>query len=215
MKVKGFLYLLIILSTAALCFQGIDYKAKVQRVIDGDTILLENREKVRYIGIDTPETKHPLKGVEYFGQEAYEANKQLVEGKTVRLAFDVQQRDRYGRLLAYVYLEDGTFVNAWLVENGYAQVATYPPNVKYQKLFLELQRKAREENRGLWAEASEEQITPAPEEKEEDIIVYITRTGKRYHREGCSSLRKSKIAITLKEAVERGYTLAHGVIRQG
>ena len=155
MKVsKVFLSLLIVLlSTIALCFQDADYKAKVQRAIDEDTILLENGEKVRYIGIDTPETKPPVKGVEYFGKEAYEANKKLVEGKTVRLEFDVQQRDRYGRLLAYVYLEDGTFVNAWLVENGYAQVSTYPPNVKYQELFLELQRKAREQNKGLWGKS--------------------------------------------------------------
>ncbi len=73
-----------------------------------------------------------------------------MDGKTVRLEFDVEQRDRYGRLLAYVYLEDGTFVNAWLVENGYAMVITVPPNVKYQELFLKLQREARETRRGLW-----------------------------------------------------------------
>ncbi len=73
-----------------------------------------------------------------------------MDGKTVRLEFDVQQVDRYNRLLAYVYLKDGTFVNAWLVENGYAVVMTIPPNVKYQELFLKLQREAREAKRGLW-----------------------------------------------------------------
>lgn len=170
-----------------------------------DTIELENGETVRYIGIDTPETKHPEKAVEYYGQEAYEANKNLVEGKTVCLEFDVQERDKYGRLLAYVYLEDGTFVNAWLVENGYAQIATYPPNVKYQELFLELQIKAREKNKGLWAEALEEEVTLAPD-KEEDVTVYITRTGKKYHRAGCGYLSRSMIPISLKEAVSRGYT---------
>lgn len=121
----------------------------VAKVIDGDTIKLANGEKARYIGIDTPETKHPKKAVQYFGKEAYEANKKLVEGKKVRLEFDVQPTDKYGRLLAYVYVDD-IFVNAWLVENGYAQVATYPPNVKYQELFSKLQREARENNRGLW-----------------------------------------------------------------
>jgi len=105
---------------------------------------------VRYIGIDTPETHHPMKGVERAGKEASEANRKLVDGKTVRLEFDVQEQDRYGRLLAYVYLEEGTFVNAWLVENGYAVVMTIPPNVKHQELFLMLQREAREEKRGLW-----------------------------------------------------------------
>ncbi len=70
--------------------------------------------------------------------------------RSVQLKFDVQEQDRYGRLLAYVYLEEGTFVNAWLVENGYAVVMTIPPNVKYQELFLKLQREAREARRGLW-----------------------------------------------------------------
>ncbi len=91
-----------------------------------------------------------MKGVERAGKEASEANRKLVDGKTVRLEFDVQEQNRYGRLLAYVYLEEGTFVNTWLVENGYAMVMTFPPNVKHQGLFLKLQREAREERRGLW-----------------------------------------------------------------
>ena len=127
---------------------------RVVRVIDGDTIEVccigWKRESVRYIGIDTPETQHPSKGVEAYGKEAKEANHRLVAGKTVHLEFDVQRRDQYGRLLAYVYLEDGTFVNAWLVEHGYAQVITVPPNVKYQELFLKLQHEARTASRGLW-----------------------------------------------------------------
>ena len=125
------------------------YTARVERVVDGDTIKLANGEKVRYIGIDTPETKHPKKPVQYMGEEASEANRKLGEGKTVRLEFDVQKRDKYGRMLAYVYVDD-IFVNAWLVENGFAQVSTYPPNVKHQELFLKLQREARENKRGLW-----------------------------------------------------------------
>jgi len=105
---------------------------QVERVIDGDTIKLSNGERVRYIGIDTPE-----RGGKSSGEEAYYANKRLVDGKKVRLEFDVQKRDDYRRLLAYVYIDD-IFVNAWLVENGYARVATFPPNVKYEKLFLKL-----------------------------------------------------------------------------
>ncbi|NQT07098.1 MAG: thermonuclease family protein [Candidatus Omnitrophica bacterium] len=121
----------------------------VKRVIDGDTILLANGERVRYIGINTPETKHPYKPVERFGEEASQYNKKLVSGKWVKLEFDAQRKDRYGRLLAYVYT-DGLFINAKLVEDGYAQVYTVPPNVKYQEEFLRLQLKARKERRGLW-----------------------------------------------------------------
>jgi micrococcal nuclease len=126
--------------------------ARVTQIVDGDTIegdLQGRRERVRYIGVDTPETKLPSRGVEPYGPEATKANRQLVEGQTVRLEFDVQQRDKYGRLLAYVYVGD-TMVNAELVRQGYAQVATFPPNVKYQERFLALQREAREARRGLW-----------------------------------------------------------------
>ncbi|MDZ4339467.1 MAG: thermonuclease family protein [candidate division NC10 bacterium] len=127
---------------------------KVVRVIDGDTIkicCIEWRlESVRYIGINTPETHHATKGVEAYGKEAAEANARLVSGKSIRLEFDVGRRDRHGRLLAYVYLEDGTFANAWLVEHGYARVMTVPPNVRYKDLFLHLERGARETGQGLW-----------------------------------------------------------------
>jgi len=129
-------------------------QVQVVTVTDGDTIwvccLNGQREKVRYIGIDAPETQHPVKGVQEYGHEAKAANRKLVDGKMVRLEFDVGRRDKYGRLLAYVYLEDGTFVNAWLVREGFAQVMTIPPNVKYKDLFLKLQREARDANRGLW-----------------------------------------------------------------
>ncbi len=134
--------------------QGDSATLQVVRVIDGDTIqvccMFGDRVTVRYVGVDTPEIHHPMKGVERAGKEAAEANRKLVDGKTVRLEFDVQQVDRYNRLLAYVYLKDGTFVNAWLVENGYGVVMTIPPNVKHQELFLRLQREAREAGRGLW-----------------------------------------------------------------
>lgn len=123
----------------------------VTRVIDGDTIELSNGEKVRYIGVDTPELHHPQKEVEYYAREAYEANRRLVEGKRVRLELDVEERDRYGRILAYVYI-DGLMVNEWLVANGYARVATFPPNVKYAERFLQLEREARQAKIGLWAD---------------------------------------------------------------
>ncbi|MCU0641912.1 MAG: thermonuclease family protein [Candidatus Margulisbacteria bacterium] len=153
MKRALFLFSLLLLSLT-LCGYGTTPPAAkttylVKRVVDGDTIKLVNGETVRYIGVDTPETKHPRKPVQYYGKEASAANKKLVGGKRVRLEFDVQPRDKYGRLLAYVYVDD-IFVNAWLIENGYAQVMTIPPNVKHQDHFLKLQREARENKRGLW-----------------------------------------------------------------
>lgn len=122
----------------------------VNRVIDGDTIELSSGEKVRYIGIDTPETKDPRKPVQCFGEEAYLKNKELVEGKAVKMEKDISERDKYGRLLRYVFV-DSLFINDYLVRQGFARVYTYPPDVKYQPQFLEAERQARENNRGLWS----------------------------------------------------------------
>ncbi|MGH7324506.1 MAG: thermonuclease family protein [Candidatus Rokuibacteriota bacterium] len=126
--------------------------ATVVRVVDGDTIhvRIDGRvEKVRYIGINTPEVHHPTKGEQPGGREAAAVNRNLVSGKRLRLELDVQARDRYGRLLAYVWIGD-VMINAELVRRGYAQAMTIPPNVRYQHLFLKLQRDAREAGRGLW-----------------------------------------------------------------
>lgn len=125
-------------------------QALVQRVIDGDTVKLVSGESVRYIGINTPELHHPQKPVERYAREAKEFNRQLVEGKPVRLEWDAQRRDKYKRLLAYIYLEDGTFVNAELLRQGYAQTLTIPPNVKHADLFIQMEREARQAKRGLW-----------------------------------------------------------------
>jgi micrococcal nuclease len=122
----------------------------VTRVIDGDTIEIEGGYKVRYIGIDTPETVHPSKSVECFGIEASNKNKELVEGKKVKLEKDISETDKYGRLLRYVWVGD-IFVNDYLVRQGYAYASTYPPDIKYSEQFVHAQREARENNRGLWA----------------------------------------------------------------
>lgn len=137
----------------------------VTRVIDGDTLKLESGERVRLIGIDTPEiheseklhrdsrrTQQNIRTIKQLGQRAYEFTKKLVEGKRVRLEFDVQKYDKYDRLLAYVYLKDGTFVNAEIIKQGYASLMTYPPNVKYVDLFTRLYREARQNRRGLWGD---------------------------------------------------------------
>jgi len=128
---------------------------RVVKVVDGDTIhvqLATRREKVRYIGVDTPETKDPTKGVQCFGERASQFNARLVAGETVRLVRDVEQRDRYGRLLAYVYrARDGLFVNAELARQGYATVLTIAPDVRHAGDFAAAARDARAHGRGLWS----------------------------------------------------------------
>jgi micrococcal nuclease len=129
---------------------------EVVRVVDGDTIhvLLPDgtKEKVRYIGIDTPESVKPTTPVECFAKAASARNAELVGGERVRLRTDVEERDRYGRLLAYVYrARDGLFVNAALVREGYATQLTFPPNVAHADEFRRLAREAREAGRGLWS----------------------------------------------------------------
>ena len=133
--------------------------AWVVNVVDGDTIDVltgTTTYRVRYIGVDTPETVHPTIGEEPYGREASERNRQLVLGKTVYLERDVSETDQFGRLLRYVWLEDGRMVNAVLVAEGYAQVATYPPDVRYSEEFLDLQGRAQRAGKGLWAASGTE-----------------------------------------------------------
>lgn len=129
--------------------------AKIIEVVDGDTVVLDSGETVRYVGIDTPETKHPRMGVQCFGKKASEKNAELVLGKSVRLEKDVSEKDRYGRLLRLVYLPTGQgelFVNDYLVREGYAKAVTFPPDVAFAERFKEAQREAQANNRGLWSE---------------------------------------------------------------
>jgi micrococcal nuclease len=143
--------LLVLLSVAGASAEG--FEGRVVRIVDGDTIHVRvgtRVERVRYIGVNTPEVHHPRKGEEPGGREAAAVNRALVAAREVRLETDVQTRDRYGRLLAYVWVGE-TMINAELVRRGYAQVMTIPPNVRHQRLFLGLQREARDAGRGLWA----------------------------------------------------------------
>ncbi len=125
----------------------------VARVIDGDTIELEGGDRVRYIGMDTPETVDPRKPVQCFGEEASTRNKELVEGKRVRLEKDVSEKDKYGRLLRYVYIGN-QFVNLILVQEGFAHAYTYPPDVSHAREFIAAERTAREGGKGLWGGCS-------------------------------------------------------------
>jgi micrococcal nuclease len=128
--------------------------ASVNRVVDGDTIHVDlggTDETVRYIGIDTPESVKPDTPVQCYGEQAAEANARLVRGQDVRLRFDAERRDRFGRLLAYVYLaDDGTFVNEQLVRDGAARPLRIPPNTRYAARFATLAAQAKAADRGLW-----------------------------------------------------------------
>ncbi|NCU42542.1 MAG: hypothetical protein EOM19_07585 [Candidatus Moranbacteria bacterium] len=122
----------------------------VKRVIDGDTLEIEDGSRVRYIGIDTPEMSQKKdQKEECFAKEATQKNRDLVEGKTVRLEKDISETDKYGRLLRYVYIE-GEMVNEILVRDGYAYAVTFPPDVKFETLFREAQKEAREKEQGMW-----------------------------------------------------------------
>ena len=155
---------------------------QVLRVTDGDTIHINyngKNKKVRLIGLDTPETKDPRKPIQCFGREATAKMTELAENKNIRLEFDKTQgeRDKYGRLLAFVYSEDSKNLAYEMIRQGYGNEYTYNSNpYKYQNEFKEAARKAREENKGLWAEntcagntakpagtpTTQPQATPAP-----------------------------------------------------
>ena len=197
--------ILIFLLTAQTALFG-----TVERVVDGDTIKvrLDGRtETVRYIGVDTPETVHPTRGVEPYGKAASRFNASLVEGERVRLELDVEPRDRYGRLLAYVYV-DSLFVNAELLRRGYAQLMTIPPNVRYVEEFVRHQYQAREAGAGLWGleggERSAEADSATVSSAEADpVVVYVTESGTRYHRGSCRYLKSSRIPLPLTAAMQQ------------
>ena len=128
---------------------GLAAAQRVERVVDGDTIIVGGVGRVRLIGVDTPESVDPRRPVEFFGEEASAFTRRLVEGKRVRLAYDWERTDRYGRTLAYVYLPDGTFLNAEIIRQGYGHAYTRFP-FEHLERFRQLEREARQTGRGLW-----------------------------------------------------------------
>jgi len=176
----------------------------VRGIRDGDTIVLSNGEEVRYIGIDAPEKSQP-----YF-EEAKEANRKMVEGKKVTLEYDVEKKDDYLRVLAYVWIlldsakgRDSLFVNAELIKLGLAWVYSHHPNLRYRDYLVSLQKEAREKKIGIWS-------LPMPEEEK----YYIASKGSKkfvFHRPDCLSvkriLEKNKILFqTRDQALDSGYS---------
>lgn len=196
--------------------------ATVIRVVDGDTVVVNvdgNEFKIRMIGVDTPETVHPSKPVEYYSKEASDFTKsQLVEGSQIYLEKDVSDVDRYGRLLRYVWLElpsdldnpsiedmNTLMFNSILVSNGYAQLSTFPPDVKYQEHFSALEKDARDQKTGLWGKegySDSNDSTPGRIKGNKNSKIYHMPDGEYYD----SVSDKNAIYFESEEdAISQGY----------
>jgi len=193
-------------------------KAVVTRVIDGDTFdaTLEGTQKtirVRVIGYDAPEKEHP------FGDKAALFLQRLIEGKEVLLEADVQQTDKYGRHLYHVWIPN-VLLSELMLLSGLGQQMTIPPNVKHVEQLTKAQQSGRAIGLGLWAgltfPSTQTRITPqvlpnpqvspkTTSQPSESDIVYITKTGSKYHRQGCRYLRYSAIPVKRSEAIAKGY----------
>lgn len=159
MKIKFERYIVYLVIILAIGYGWLVYRPQqqektaeyitVQRVIDGDTILLTDGRRVRYIGVDTPESGRMDTPIECYGKEASEANKKLVEGKQVKLVKDISDKDKYDRLLRFVYIDD-IFVNEYLLKNGYATVMSIAPDISKYPQFKLAQQEAKNNNLGLW-----------------------------------------------------------------
>jgi len=161
-------------------FKKFPEEAMVEKVIDGDTIMTTGDQLFRYIGIDAPEIrrregKNWIYDPQPFAREAKFLNQKLVEGKKVRLKYDVEKKDAYDRLLAYVYVGD-VFVNGEIISKGYALTYIYPPNVKNSSLLIKLQKKAKDNNQGFWPKVKSYPISFA---KAGDYIGEIKMVGGR------------------------------------
>jgi len=194
------IFLLPLLLLAILHTPCLSKEYTVTKVIDGDSVLLDTGEQVRYIGIDAPELGKQAGGPQFYAREAAAFNKHLVLLKKVRLEFDQERHDSYGRLLAYVFVKD-VFVNAELVRRGYAKALIKPPNVKYKDLFVKYQNEAMSKEIGLW------------QEKKSDTASYYVGNKRSYvfHRPDCPYAakvpEKNKIIFRDRlDAIKIGYT---------
>lgn len=183
------------------------YAQLVTRVIDGDTLVVQGVGTVRLIGVDPPETVDPRRPVQFFGKEASAFTHRIAQGKVVRLEFDAERKDRYGRTLAYVYLPDGTFLNGEIVKQGHGHAYTQFPFI-YLEQFRGYEREAREASRGLWAA----EAAVAPPSVIADERVWVNTASGVYHCPGTRYYGKTKAGafMTQDEAQRGGYRAAYG-----
>ena len=180
----------------------------VKWVNDGDTIVLTNGKRVRYIGIDAPEIDHDNQRAQPLGYEARAFNRQAIIKRKIRFEFDQERQDRYGRLLAYIFLPDGTLLNENMLHMGYASFLYKKPNIKYNQRLLTAQQEAMKAKRGIWKNWREQKKR------------YIgNRNSRRFHLESCAHARKIKSKNRLYfstkwEAFEAGYAPAAGCIHE-
>jgi micrococcal nuclease len=192
---------------AALCCccgapsHGPPPEAQIVRVGDGDTVLIEGSQKVRLLGIDAPELERDGQPADFLAHKAKAELARLIQGRRVRLEYDHLRYDQYGRLLAYLFLPDGTLVNAELVRQGLAKVYIFPPNNRYQEALLTAQREAMEGRRGLWQQAL----------KQDEPYYLGNKNSLRFHRPNCphgqQTAPANRVKITsLKDAYLQGYS---------
>jgi len=162
------------------CPEGPPQYGVVQEIIDGDTIILTDGRTVRYLGIDTPEMGQNHQPPDFLAEEAKKFNAQLVQNQRLRLEYDVERYDQYGRLLAYLFLPDNRMVNAELIRQGLAQVYLIPPNLRYQDLLVACQRQAMEARKGIWQR---------PLKADEPYYVGNSRSF-RFHRPHCPAAKR-------------------------
>jgi micrococcal nuclease len=223
------LWCLGLLAAAMLCAGVVVVVAqtshKVTRIVDGDTLVLSEIGIVRLIGVDTPETDDQRGSVREFGKQSKEFLSFLTLNTAVRIEYDQTRKDRYGRTLAYLYLPDGRFVNREIIRNGYGHAYVKYP-FKFMADFQAAGQQAKKAGVGLWAvRLGPEDILTAPStapapgvmsaagpvparsatasRSNGQVTVYVTKTGEKYHKDGCRSLSRSQIAMTLKEASAR------------
>jgi len=179
----------------------------IVRVVDGDTFICridDQDQRVRLIGVDTPESVHPNKDVEYFALEASTYLKTMLDGQSVFLQYDqansaTQHKDRYDRILAYAYRSsDSLFVNAEIIRQGYGHAYTSYP-FQYLEGFLKYERDARVQKRGLWAD-----IEDVPPVKADSVLVYFSGGSKKFHRENCRYTTHESVTIPRAEAIRKG-----------
>ncbi|MGD8386465.1 MAG: thermonuclease family protein [Desulfobacteraceae bacterium] len=195
-------FILISLLIALLCPGICTGEVRVRFVVDGDTVYLEDGERVRYAGVDAPEMAHEgCSEPEFLAEAARRFNERAVQGKRIRLEMDRERRGRHGRLLAYVYLEDGSMINRILLQEGLAHVMTTPPNVRHRQELLSAQREAMASGRGIWGVSSYSTGSS-----------YVgSRKSYRFHRMSCRYARRiapsNRVLFeTLRQAFWRGYS---------